>query len=77
MLAYGHVFFGSLENNQPNAAGLSALAGTACSTGADPAGTAAACPGTGTQKFRTDWPVNLGAITSSIDVVNVGASFAF
>jgi long-chain fatty acid transport protein len=81
MLAYGHVFFGTLQNDRPTAAGLSALAGTPCASGADPAGTTATCPPTassaGTQKYRTEWPVNLGTITSSIDVVNVGASLAF
>jgi hypothetical protein len=32
---------------------------------------------TGTQKYRTDWVVNLGTIASSLNVVNVGASVAF
>ncbi len=75
MVAYGHVFFGTLQNNGPK--GLSALAGTYCSSGTDPAGTTATCPATGTQKYRTDWPANLGTITSSINVINVGASLAF
>jgi long-chain fatty acid transport protein len=77
MLAYGHVFFGDLTNDKANATGLSALAGSPCSMGTDPPGTTATCPATGTQKYRTDWPANLGTITSSINVVNVGASFAF
>ena len=75
MLAYGHVFFGTLQNNGPK--GLSALAGTYCSSGADPPDTTAACPATGTQKYRTDWAANLGTITSSINAINVGASLAF
>jgi long-chain fatty acid transport protein len=77
MLAYGHVFFGTLDNSSGGARGLSALAGSPCSSGMDPQGTTATCPATGTQKYRTDWAANLGTITSSINVVNVGASFAF
>jgi hypothetical protein len=78
MLAYGHVFFGSLDNSSPNAKGVSALAGTPCSMGLDPLGTTTGtCATTGTQKYRTDWAANLGTITSSINVINVGASLAF
>jgi hypothetical protein len=43
----------------------------------DPSGTTAICPATGTQKYRTDWVANLGTITSSLNVINVGASLAF
>jgi long-chain fatty acid transport protein len=77
MLGYGHVFFSTLENSAPNAAGLRALAGTACTLPPDPAGTTATCPASGTQKFRTDWPVNLGSITSAMNLINVGATLAF
>jgi long-chain fatty acid transport protein len=77
MLGFGHVFFAALKNIIPTAHGLSALAGTACEPPAAPAGTTAICPASGTQKYRTNWPVNLGTITSAIDVVNVGASLAF
>ncbi len=45
--------------------------------GLDPQGTTATCPATGTQKHRTDWAANLATITSSIKIVNVGASLAF
>jgi long-chain fatty acid transport protein len=76
MLGYGHVFFGTLQNDQQNV-GIRAVNGTACSSGMDPSGTTAICPATGTQKYRTDWVANLGTITSSLNVINVGASLAF
>jgi long-chain fatty acid transport protein len=79
MLGYGHVFFGSLTNNGPN--GLHALSGEQCAVPAAggapkplPDGT---CSVTGNQQYRTLWPVNLGTITSSINVINVGASYRF
>lgn len=74
MLGYGHVFFGTLSNSDRNAAGLQGLAGTPCNPAADPPGST--CPN-GNSKYRTNWPVNLGTITNSINVINVGASYAF
>jgi long-chain fatty acid transport protein len=74
MLGYGHVFFGTLDNSDPNAQGLSGLAGSPCNPAADPAGPT--CP-PGNLKYRTNWPVNLGTITSSINVINVGAAYRF
>jgi long-subunit fatty acid transport protein len=74
MIAYGHVFFASLANDDPNAAGLVGLAGTACNPTSTAAGSI--CPN-GNLKYRTNWPVNLGTITSSIDVFNLGLSFSF
>jgi long-chain fatty acid transport protein len=71
MAAYGHVFYGTLDNNSPNANGLPALTGVACLGGLP-----APCAG-GQQPYRTAWPINLGNITSSINVINVGASFKF
>jgi long-chain fatty acid transport protein len=71
MAGYGHVFFGTLSNDNPNAQGLPALAGTAClNNGTGPCAN-------GAQTFRTPWPINLGTITSSINVINVGASYKF
>jgi long-chain fatty acid transport protein len=79
MLGYGHVFFGTLTNNGPN--GLPGLTGEQCAappTGGGPRpqpdGT---CTVTGNQQYRTLWPVNLGTITSGINVFNVGASYRF
>ncbi len=76
MAGYGHVFFATLSNTSPTAAGIPALTGEVC-----PGGAASRLPnGTctqGNQQYRTPWAVNLGTITSSIDVINVGASFGF
>jgi long-chain fatty acid transport protein len=75
MAGYGHVFFAQLSNTNPSAAGIHALSGEQC------VGSATVQPNgycsNGNQSFRTLWPVNLGTITSSIDVLNVGASFGF
>jgi long-subunit fatty acid transport protein len=73
MAGYGHVFFGTLSNNNPNGAGLGALAGTQCLNG----GTSGSGCTNGATPYRTPWPVNLGTITSSINVINVGASYKF
>jgi long-subunit fatty acid transport protein len=71
MLGYGHVFFGTLSNDSQQ--GLPALAGTQCLNGQ----TAGAGCSYGGQAYRTAWPVNLGTITSSINVINVGFSYKF
>ncbi|MGD0530651.1 MAG: outer membrane protein transport protein [Polyangiaceae bacterium] len=73
MAGYGHVFFGTLNNDNPNAQGLPALTGISCSTGQTPSGPCS----DGGQRYRTPWPINLGTITSSINVINVGASYRF
>ena len=77
MAAYGHVFFATLSNTDPNAAGLPATAGSPCNPsppqGAPPS---TSCPN-GNQKYRTNYPVNLGSITSSVNVINLGVSFRF
>ena len=73
MAGYGHVFFGTLTNNNPTQ-GLPALVGTACLNGnTNPDGS---CQN-GAPRYRTPWPINLGTITSSINVINVGISYKF
>ncbi len=77
MAGYGHVFFANLTNTNPSAPGLAGLTGEVCPGGA---GNRVANSNTctqGNQQYRTPWAVNLGTITSSIDVINVGASFGF
>ena len=74
MAGYGHVFFATLSNTDPSAKGLPALTGEPCQGGAGP--TNGTCPG-GSQSYRTPWAVNLGTITSSIDVLNLGVSWGF
>ena len=76
MAGYGHVFFANLTNTDPNGQGIPALAGEPCIGGVPPPAGQTQCPGGHTQ-YRTIWPINLGTITSSINVINVGASFSF
>lgn len=72
-LGYGHVFYASETNNQVTGQGIPALVGTACVTGNPTNGV---CPN-GNQAYRTNWPINLGTITSSVNVINVGATYRF
>jgi hypothetical protein len=63
------------SRTDPNASGSPALAGTSCNK-------AAPVPGTqtcddGSERYRTKWPVNLGTITTSLNVINVGAAYRF
>ncbi|HSQ67373.1 MAG TPA: outer membrane protein transport protein [Polyangiaceae bacterium] len=78
-LGYMHVFVTDLTNNDPNAPGLSGLAGTPCNGGTFTGGSATAVGtcGTATTPYRTNWAVNLGTISNALDVVNVGASYRF
>ncbi|MBX3187661.1 MAG: hypothetical protein KF819_11625 [Labilithrix sp.] len=74
MVGYGHVFFGDQSRTNPNDSGLGALAGTSCN-GSAPSGVTTCADGN--ERYRTKWPVNLGTITSSLNVVNVGAAYRF
>ena len=74
MLGYGHVAFAEADNKDPNAKGTPAIAGTQCNPAAAPAGEN--CPN-GNPKYRTNWPVNLGTITSSANVFQVGVAYRF
>lgn len=71
-LGYMHMFVTDLSNDGSQG-GIRALAGTACETGLPSSGT---CPN-GVQSFRTSWFANLGTISSSLDVINIGASYRF
>jgi len=75
MVGYGHTFFADQSREDPNASGIGAIAGTPCPGDATQTG-----PGKcsdGSQPYRTRWPVNLGTITNSLNVINVGASYRF
>jgi long-chain fatty acid transport protein len=80
----GHTFIGTSTNdsNNPANSGLKALAGTACNTGVaanagqNTAPASGVC-GSGSQAFRSEWPVNLGTITSSFTQINLGVSYRF
>ena len=75
MIGYGHVFVGTMKNDDPANAGSPAIAGTNCNPSStnQPGDT---CLG-GAPKYRTNWPVNLGTITNAINVINVGAAYRF
>ena len=69
---YMHMFMFDLHNDGSDG-GIRALAGTACESGSPTNGT---CPG-GTPAFRSSWFANLGTVSASTDVINVGASYRF
>jgi long-subunit fatty acid transport protein len=80
-LGYGHIFFAKQDQgaNDRNAAGVAGIAGVACNpTGNNPASPAQPDTCTdGKQKYRTNWPVNLGTIWNSVNTVNVGVAYRF
>jgi long-chain fatty acid transport protein len=71
-LGYMHMFVTDLSNDGSQG-GIRALAGTACETGVPTAGVCT----NGVQAFRTSWFANLGTISNSLDVINIGASYRF
>jgi long-subunit fatty acid transport protein len=78
---FGHVFVGEQNNNNPSAAGVAGLAGTACNPASNGTTSGDNCVDasgqvTG-QKYRTNWPVNLGTITNSFNMINVGLAYRF
>jgi long-subunit fatty acid transport protein len=75
MLGYSHVFFGEQSRTDPNASGSPALAGTSCNGSTAVAGTQTCDDGSA--RYRTKWPVNLGTITNSVNVINVGVAYRF
>jgi len=76
MAGFAHVFVASQRNDDPNAEGLHALAGSPCNTPGVDAPPGPTCSD-GNPKYRTIWPVNLGVITNSVNVFNVGAAYRF
>ena len=73
---FEHVFVSTESYDGPG--GIDALAGTACNQtenpGKVPSGGSCA---NGHPKFRTEWAVNLGTITNSINVINAGIGYRF
>jgi|GEM_PF-529836 len=74
MAGFGHVFFGEQSRTDPNADGLAALAGTSCNK-SDPVSPTKCADGS--DRYRSKWPVNLGTITNSLNVINVGLAYRF
>lgn len=74
MAGFGHVFFGEQSRTDRGADGQRALAGSSCN-GSVPNGPTTCADGN--ERYRSKWPVNLGTITSSINVINVGLAYRF
>jgi long-subunit fatty acid transport protein len=80
---YEHVFYLNETNYGPN--GIEALAGSQCNP--QQAGgvvintptcvSAGGTPVNNNQVYRTNWPINLGTITNSVNVLNVGLGYKF
>lgn len=75
MLGYEHIFFADESRTDPNASGSRGLAGTSCNGSTAVDGTQTCQDGN--PRYRTKWPVNLGTITSAVNVINVGAAYRF
>jgi long-chain fatty acid transport protein len=75
MLGYGHIFFAEQSRTDPNASGTPALAGTSCNK-VNPVPGTQTCED-GSQRYRSKWPVNLGTITNSVNVINAGVAYRF
>ena len=75
MVGYGHIFFAEQSRTDPNASGSPALSGTSCNKVSPVAGTQT-CED-GSQRYRSKWPVNLGTITNSVNVINAGVAYRF
>ena len=75
MLGYGHIFFAEQSRTDPNASGSPALAGTSCNK-LNPVAGSQTCED-GSQRYRSKWPVNLGTITNSVNVINAGVAYRF
>jgi long-chain fatty acid transport protein len=74
MAGYGHTFFADQSRGR-DATGMPALAGTSCPGDATVTGPDSCSDGT--RRYRTAWPVNLGTITNSLNVINVGVAYRF
>ncbi len=80
-LGYGHIFFAKQDQgaNDRNAPGMNGIAGVACNPSGNNPGSPSQ-PDTctdGKQKYRTNWPVNLGTIWNSVNTINFGVAYRF
>lgn len=74
-LGYEHVFVGTQSNNNAYGNGVDSIAGTACNPPSN-AQNGYTCAD-GRQKYRVNWPTNLGTITNSVNILNVGVTYKF
>lgn len=70
-----HMFVLDTTNKGPD--GLTALAGTACNPTSNQGSSTNPLCTDGHLKYRTNWAVNLGTVSSQLSAVNVGASYRF
>jgi long-chain fatty acid transport protein len=73
---FEHVFLATESYDGPG--GIDALTGTPCNPAENPRATPSgpSCAD-GHPKYRTEWAVNLGTITNSINVINAGIGYRF
>jgi long-chain fatty acid transport protein len=77
-LGYGHVFYATEDNSDRNGVGIHGLSGGQCTNPDKVVG--GQCSGANGQTYplyRTAWPVNLGTITNTMNVINLGVSYRF
>jgi long-subunit fatty acid transport protein len=70
---FEHIFIGT--ETYTGTGGIDALAGTQCNPASSTSG--ATCPGTTRETYRTNWAVNLGTITNSVNIINAGLGYRF
>ena len=75
MLGFGHIFFGEQSRTDPTSSGAPGIAGTSCNASVPVDGTQTCQDGSA--RYRTKWPVNLGTITNSVNVLNMGVAYRF
>jgi long-chain fatty acid transport protein len=74
-IAYMHLFVKDATNDDPNAPGVAALTGTACNPSPTTAQYTGTCSTSGSPVYRSNWPVNLGTITNSVNSLALGAAY--
>jgi long-chain fatty acid transport protein len=73
---FEHVFLST--ESYDGTGGIYGLTGTACNPAENPGATpSGALCSNGHPKYRTEWAVNLGTITNSINVLNAGLGYRF
>jgi long-subunit fatty acid transport protein len=71
---FEHVFLG--QESYDGSGGIDALAGTPCNPTVAKPPASGTCP-SGTAAYRTNWAVNLGTITNSVNIINAGLGYRF
>jgi long-subunit fatty acid transport protein len=72
---YEHVFLST--ESYDGSGGIDALAGRACNPTETPNGPSGGTCANGHPLYRTEWAVNLGTITNSVNIINAGLGYRF